>query len=476
MSTSLLSTRALRGAALALGLFGSLAACTQAATTGSAGDPGPTPPKEPSAEVADRCVYTSPFTASEECRQYTGKGWTAASGAAECENHTGAFEADAACSYPSTLGVCAIDADKDTAYSIVFPGDDASKCAATRQGCELFAKGTFTVGKVCEGLGPDDPPPAGGNVYEPPVLSCVDPLGGEPAGQSDGQVCTRSGIAACTEPGRSFADYASCKPVLTQRPYWAAPPSSYETPANDPLLQDAGYLAEVAWAKEQVEACGCVCCHSEKSAPGGKPSNWYIEKGPNWIDSFNPTGLALVANWIDSTQLGAYEAKDNNGFSRDVSGLPSTDPARMVKLFEGELARRGYTKADFTDATPFGGPLYTQSLYEPTACKGGEGVKSDGKVVWAGGQARYLYVLAAGAKNPGVPPNLDQPEGTIWKLDVSPKASPLKSGIAYGSTPAGSAQAVPASGAPAALVSGTQYYLYALADIGVPVTRCLFTY
>jgi hypothetical protein len=92
------------------------------------------------------------------------------------------------------------------------------------------------------------------------------------------------------------------------------------------------------------------------------------------------------------------------------------------------------------------------------------------------GQARYLYVLAAGAKNPGVPPNLDQPEGTIWKLDVSPKASPLKSGIAYGSTPAGSAQAVPASGAPAALVSGNQYYLYALADIGVPITRCLFTY
>ena len=35
---------------------------------------------------------------------------------------------------------------------------------------------------------------------------------------------------------------------------------------------------------------------------------------------------------------------------------------------------------------------------------------------------------------------------------------------------------VEAAGAPAALVSGTQYYLYALADIGVPITRCLFTY
>ncbi len=474
MSSYPVQSRALRAAALALGLFGGLAACTQAATPSGTGDPSPTPTPKP--DTADRCVYSSPFTSAEECRQYSGKEWTAASGAAECENHTGVFEEDAACDYPSTLGVCSIDSDKDTAYSIVFPGNDAGACASTKMGCEVFAKGIFTAGKVCEGLDPDDPPPTGGNVFEPPVLACVDSLAGEPAGQSNGQVCTRSGIAACTEPGRAFADYASCSPVLTQRPYWPAPPSSYETPGDDPLLSNPDYLAEIAWAKEQVEACGCVCCHSEKSAPGGKPSNWYIEKGPNWIDSFNPSGLALVANWIDSTQLGAYQAEDNNGFSRDVSGLPSTDPARMVKLFEGELARRGYAKADFADATPFGGPLYTQSLYEPTDCKAGEGVKSDGKVIWAGGLARYVHVLAAGSANPGVPPNLDEPEGTLWKLDVSPKASPLKSGIAYGSTPAGSAQAVPAGGQPAALVSGSQYYLYVLADIGVPITRCLFTY
>jgi hypothetical protein len=477
MTSSLLSARALRGAALVLGLFGSVAACSQSATpTGSDGSAGATMPPAPPADAADRCVYSSPFTKAEECRQYSGPGWTAASGSAECDTHSGAFTEDAACEYPSVLGACAIDAGEDTAYSIVFPGDDVSQCAQTKMGCEVFAKGTFTAGKVCEGLTGEEPPPPGGNVFEPPTSSCVDPLEGEPAGQSEGKVCTRSGIAACTEPGRRFADYSSCAPVLTQRPYWPAPPSSYETDSKDPLLSDAAYLAEVAWAKEQVEACGCVCCHSEESAPGGKPSNWYIEKGPNWIDTFNPGGLALVANWVDSTALGAYDAADNNGFSRDISGLPSTDPERMVKLFEGELARRGFTKADFADATPFGGPLYDQSLYQPSACKAGEGVKSDGQVVWSGGGARYVYVLASGSKNPGVPPNLDQPEGTIWKLDVAHIANPLKSGIAYGSTPEGSAQVVPASGAPAPLAAGSTYYLYVLADIGVPITRCLFTY
>ncbi|MFO0757560.1 MAG: proteinase inhibitor [Byssovorax sp.] len=477
MRISALRPPASGAAALVLTLAASLAACSQSAAPASTtGTPDPGPAPEPSTTTGGRCVYTSPFTQAEECREYTGAGWAAGAGADDCAVRSGTFAEDGACEYPSTLGACSIDAGKDTAYTIVFPGEDSSKCASTQMGCEKFAKGTFAPGKVCEGVGPTDPPPDTGGVYQPPELTCSDPLAGEPPGQSDGKVCTRSGIAACTEPGRRFDDYASCKPVLTQRPYWPAPASSYETPKDDPILSDASYMAEIAWAKEQASACGCVCCHSAESAPNGKTSNWYIEKGPNWIDSFNPTGLALVANWIDSTQLGAYPASDNNGFSRDVSGLPSTDPARMVKLFESELARRGYTKADFADATPFGGPLYDQSLYVPSACTGGEGVKSDGSVVWSGGGARYVYVLASGAKNPGVPPNLDEPEGTIWKLDVSPVSKPLTSGIAYGSAPAGTFQAVPEKGAPEALSKGSAYYLYVLADIGIPITRCLFTY
>ena len=219
-----------------------------------------------------------------------------------------------------------------------------------------------------------------------------------------------------------------------------------------------------------------MCCHSEKAAPDGATSNWYIEKGPIWTDSFYPSGLALGAGWVDSTALGAYPPDQNNGFSRDVSGIPSTDAARMVAFFEGELARRGYAKEDFVDATPFGGPLYDQGLYVPESCTNGEGVSADGKVVWSGGGARYVYVLASGSANPGVPPNLDLPAGTVWRVDVAPSSSPIKSGIAYGELPAGTSQGFPAEGKPAALVSGTEYYVYALADIGIPVTRCLFTY
>ena len=55
---------------------------------------------------------------------------------------------------------------------------------------------------------------------------------------------------------------------------------------------------------------------------------------------------------------------------------------------------------DFADAAPFGGPLYSQMVYEPSACQNGEGVASDGTLVWTGGLARYVYVLAAGTQSP----------------------------------------------------------------------------
>ena len=40
----------------------------------------------------------------------------------------------------------------------------------------------------------------------------------------------------------------------------------------------------------------------------------------------------------------------------------------------------------------------------------------------------------------------------------------------------GFAQKFPTTGSPEALVKGQQYYLYVSKDVGVPITRCLFTY
>ncbi len=456
------------GAALLVAIFGGLGACQNAEETAK-------PPATPEAFVAPgRCVYTSPFTQAEECRDYSGSSWTLTAAEADCKAQQGSsFTKTESCAYPKTLGRCLLDGGTEDEYSIVFPGDDTSACTSTKRGCELFGGGTF-IPDACEGVTEGGGIGTDGSVFQWPTLACVEPLAGEPAGQTDGKVCTWSMIAACTEPGRKFADYAQCDDVLTQRPYWAAPPSEFKTPDGDPRLTDPQFLGELDWVTEQVEACGCVCCHSNKTAPAEGPSNWFIEAGPIWTDSFYPTGLAFAAGWVASDALGAYPADQNNGFSRDVTGLPTTDQARMVAFFEGELLRRGYKKEDFANEPPFGGPLYEQSLYVPSACENGEGVDAAGKITWAGGDARYVYVMNADAKAPGAPPNLDLPTGTIWRLDVSPSAEPVKSGITYGEVLPDTKQGFPADGSPEKLVAGGKYYLYVWADVAIPITRCLF--
>ena len=72
----------------------------------------------------------------------------------------------------------------------------------------------------------------------------------------------------------------------------------------------------------------------------------------------------------------------------------------MLAFFAAELSYRGKTEADFVDTPPFGGPLYDQLIYEPSECENGEGVEPDGTIVWTGGLARYVYVLAADSQSP----------------------------------------------------------------------------
>ncbi|MFZ9889820.1 MAG: proteinase inhibitor, partial [Myxococcota bacterium] len=110
-----------------------------------------------------------------------------------------------------------------------------------------------------------------------------------------------------------------------------------------------------------------------------------------------------------------------------------------------------------------------------SACTRGEGVTAEGDLVWTGGGARYVYVLEEGAANPGPPPNLDLPDGTVWRVDVPPSADPMESPLKFGALPASATQRFPAAGvAPDALVSGRTYYVYAMADVAIPITRCLF--
>ena len=438
-------------------------------------DDGGAPVDALGASLAGHCAYADAASKTELCREYLGAGWTAALAGADCAFRQGTFTALSACSDPAILGRCVTDESSDRAARTLFLGAHPTQCVTAKRLCAVHLGGMFRPDPGCLDRLPADSFGGGLPVFEPPVRSCVDPKGGEPPGKGgNGQVCTWSAISASTEEGRHFADYGSCEKVFTQRPYY---PVAANTPPDspDPRLADAAYVKELDWVKAQIEASACVCCHSTRLAPRGH-SQWYLEAPNNFMSSFFDSGLALGAGYRDSTAFGAYPPADNNGFDRVHSGFPSTDPARMTAFFVAELKSRGKSQADFMGAPAFGGPLVSERTYVPKACAGGEGIDAAGHVTWSGGAARYVYVLAKGAENPTVPPNLDLPTGTIWRVDVPFDGKPLHSGeLRYGMTPIGTRQRFPVGGAPDPLVSGTEYYLYVLADVGIPVTRCLFT-
>lgn len=314
-------------------------------------------------------------------------------------------------------------------------------------------------------------------VFIQPFLDCRPALDGEPQGAApDGQVCTHVAISGATEPGRYFPDYASCDVVRTQRPYWPAPPAS-EPPTEDPRLQDAALVAELAWARQQLRATACTCCHDSTETGEGKTSQWDIAAGPLWLDTLSDSGLSMFAGLADSSALGAYPAPDNNGFDRTALGVPTTDIERMRALLRDELSRRGISDEEAQAVSPFGGPIYQNLVTPPTECGAGEGVDEAGRVTWKGSLgARYLYVMAEDSDNVGVPPNLDNPDGTLWRLDVLPNAKALQPGVVYGTTPAGSYQATPSDALAPALQPGTRYHFAALLEVGFPLSNCVFSF
>lgn len=426
-------------------------------------------------DAAGHCDYTSPFTQAAECREYTGSSWTADAVQSECDALSGEAALDALCATEGMLGRCVLDGGTDREVRIVSYGDDASTCAGNQNGCENFGGGTWEPEGVCADEDPGDSvDPGPSSPFIQPTLECRDPIEGEPAGQGEGgQVCTWQLISASTEPGRHFEDYGDCDVVYSQRPYYPAPANDL---TDDPRMDEPAYVAELDWVREEIQASACVCCHSDSASAGA--SNWTIDAEGNWVGTFNDSGLAMAAGWIDSSSFGMFDPEDNNGFDRRY-GIPSTDPERMRSFFVGELEHRGVSEAEFMDDAPFGGPLYAQLMYEPTACENDERVDRDGTIHWEGGDARYVYVLEAGSANPTVPPNLDLPQGTMWRLDVPwTEAEALHNGeVVYGDVPGPMTQRIPADGsAPDVLSEGETYYLYVLSDVAIPLTRCLFTY
>ena len=419
------------------------------------------------------CSYTNIFSSSSECRNYTGSAWTTEQAQSDCIAQSESSFSEESCDSSLALGQCLIDADNSLNYELLLSGEAPNGCQIAAEGCVIFARGEFIPSMRCEGqyepitpVLPDDV----GNVFVPFELMCIE--GDSNNGQDE--KCTWQAIGGCAPEGELFADYASCTPVLTQRPYAPVPASGFQTAEDDPLRSDEAYIAEVEWVRSQAKSCGCVCCHEESKSPSGA-AVWDSDREGIWTDDWTPQGLAMGAGWLDSSVLGAFDAEDNNGFDRTVTVLPTTDVERMVQFFEGELARRGYMPEDFDDGEPIGGPLYDQVTYVPSACENGEGVNLDGQFTWNGGGARYIYILSIDSENPGTPPNLDIPEGTIWKVDVDHQ-SPAINELTYGQVPENARQAFPSDGMPIELERGQDYYLYVLRDIGSPIARCLFTY
>jgi hypothetical protein len=428
-------------------------------------------------KVVGRCEYTGQFSKLTECKDYLGA-WTFEASQRECADLKGVFEGGILCQPAEFLGACLFATAPEQARTYIVSNNTA-KCGSARTGCETFGGGYWDVSPLCGGA--NDELVVLENAWTRPERVCLTPKAGEPPGSSpNGQVCLWQGIHGATENGRSYRDDASCDRSRSGRPYYQRPADPrYDQP--DPRRSDPAYLAEEAWVRSQINATACVCCHA-KASPNGESAIFDIDRPGSLANQLTDRGIGQASGLLSSIPLGAWPADQNNGFSKSDLEHPadsvflSTDPARMKTFWSRELAHRGLTLADF-DGVPDGfGPLSEQYGFRPEACTGSERIAADGTLFWGKCRARYVYVLEAAARAPTVFPNLDVPVGTVWKLDVPATGAPLVSGtVQYGVAPEGTQQAVPAAGAPAALESGKQYFLYVTADQMLPITRCLVT-
>ena len=427
-----------------------------------------------------KCALTNPFSQEPECKQYIGQQWTEAAVIDDCAsgqyNQPGSLSRGQ-CDLTPVLGTCTIGDETQEGYVLHLGGNNPDFCSTTARSCTSFLDGEFTSSELCEDqYTPTEPVTSEPFIFEWPTQTCQPPLEGEPAGQGEnGEVCTWNLISGCTEEGRSYYDYGSCETVRTNRPYYPLPGKPVAGD-DDPRLADENYVRESNWVKSQVEACACICCHTDQAPEG--PSKWAADAGILWTDTMSDTAISLFAGYVDSSALGAFNPDDNNGFNRIESALPTTDVERMLAFFEAEFQRRAIDENFARSIRPIGGPLVEQMTHQPEACPEGIGIASDGTITWDDTKtARYVYVLETTAKSPGIPPNFDMPEGTIWRIDVPFNGTPLESGsVIYGDAPEGTTQRMPENdGQPSVLESGASYYLYVLEDVALPVARCFFT-
>ena len=291
------------------------------------------------------------------------------------------------------------------------------------------------------------------------------------------QLCVWHHPAGCVPEGQNYADIGSCDEVRTLGPSWFLPP--VQRFASDPqLLTDESYVTELEWVTSQVAASGCSCCHaSEKS---GYASFFDIDAPGSWTDTLTMTGIVLAAGMADEHKyLGYLPPEDNFGFDRETTVFATTDIPRMKAFFQAEFERRGGTAQDVEVARDTFKQINGSLFETPSDCGPGEGMDANGKLVWKGGGARQVYIQEVGSENPGSPPNLDKPAGTVWALYADPEDAPFGSGtIEPGLVPDNGRQAVPATPESSPVFeNGRQYRLFVTPDfIRSNQSNCIFTF
>lgn len=140
---------------------------------------------------------------------------------------------------------------------------------------------------------------------------------------SDGQI--RNGT--CVPEGERFKQSFDCTEVEGPGPGLPEQPSTSKISAADPERLDD---FDTAWVQAQLNACSCVCCHSQ----GGKSAHWWaLDFPPHWPDSALDSALVSLAGDGAPADKSEYlNPAKNNGFIRQY-GPPTTDPERMRAFF-----------------------------------------------------------------------------------------------------------------------------------------------
>lgn len=290
------------------------------------------------------------------------------------------------------------------------------------------------------------------------------------------QLCVWHHPAGCVPEGLRYPDVMSCDDVRTNGPSWFIPPT--QKFVTDPsLMEDQQYKSELKWVKEQVASSACSCCHSSQS---GYASFFDIDAPGAWIDTLTMTGIVMAAGLADEHKyLGYLPPDDNHGFDRETTIFATTDIPRMRAFFNAEFERRQGTEEDISTARQTFIQINGGLFMEPTECGVGEGVDEEGHIIWKGDNARQVYIQEVGSNNPGSPPNLDKPEGTVWAVYANTDTEGLVSGtITPGIAGEGARQAVPEDvDTEAVFEDGKTYRLFVTPDfLRVTQTNCTFTF